>query len=74
MVLDPALARKVLTTNFRQFHDNEFSGMVDKKTDPVLGSNVFMLAGAEWKKKRAEILPAFTAARVSIENSSLVNR
>lgn len=65
MLLEPALVKRVLVTNFKNFHDNEFAEMIDKETDPIFANNPFMLAGEEWKERRAEITPAFTAARVS---------
>lgn len=39
---------------------------IDKASDPILSQNPFILCGAEWKEKRAEITPAFTVSRVSV--------
>lgn len=50
--------------NFKNFHDNEFGDMFDKKSDPLFARNPFMLKGDEWKEKRAEITPAFTLSRL----------
>jgi hypothetical protein len=52
--------------HFSSFHDNEFSHMIDKESDPIFGRNPFMLCGEEWKTKRAEITPALSANRVCI--------
>lgn len=64
MALDPEFVKDILIKNFRSFHDNEFADFIDKETDPIFGNNPFMLKGNEWKEKRSEITPAFTASRV----------
>lgn len=56
--------KDVLIRNFKNFHDNEFGNMMDKETDPLFARNPFLLTGDEWKEKRAEITPAFTASRL----------
>lgn len=66
LAIEPAFVKKVLTTNFKNFHEGDFFDMVDKDTDPIFGRNPFFLEGEEWKEKRAEITPAFTPSRVSI--------
>lgn len=63
-VTSPALYRDIITKHFRSFGDNEFAEMTDVETDPLMGRNPFLLTGEEWKAKRAEISPAFTASRV----------
>lgn len=64
IVFEPELVKDVLVRKFRYFHDNEFGDMIDKKEDPLLALNPFMLSGDEWKEKRAEITPAFTPSRM----------
>lgn len=64
VVLEPELVKDVMIRNFKSFHDNEFGDMIDKKTDPLFARNPFFLTGEEWKDKRAEITPAFTASRL----------
>lgn len=54
----------MLIRKFKNFHDNEFGDTIDKKSDPFLAKNPFMLQGEEWKEKRAEITPAFTSSRM----------
>ncbi|KAJ6634769.1 putative cytochrome P450 28a5, partial [Pseudolycoriella hygida] len=64
MLLDAVLIKDTLIKDFQSFHDNEFGDLIDKTSDPILSQNPFVLCGAEWKEKRAEITPAFTIARV----------
>ena len=64
LILDPKLSKKIFVQNFKSFHDNEFSDMMDKKKDPLFSRNPFMLRGEEWKEKRAEVTPAFTNNRL----------
>ncbi|XP_058821754.1 probable cytochrome P450 28a5 [Topomyia yanbarensis] len=64
LITSPALAKNILTMDFKSFHDNEFGQMTDKELDPLLARNPFMLNGEEWKTKRAEITPAFTTSRM----------
>uniref|UniRef100_U5EW43 Putative cytochrome n=1 Tax=Corethrella appendiculata TaxID=1370023 RepID=U5EW43_9DIPT len=66
MVKDPELIQEVTVKNFKSFHDNEFSQLVDKKSDPLFGRNPFMLTGEEWKERRNEITPAFSPARIKV--------
>uniref|UniRef100_A0A8D8GWK1 Probable cytochrome P450 28d1 n=1 Tax=Culex pipiens TaxID=7175 RepID=A0A8D8GWK1_CULPI len=63
-VTSPALYRDIITKHFQSFGDNEFAEMTDVETDPLMGRNPFLLTDEEWKAKRAEISPAFTASRV----------
>ncbi|XP_053694786.1 probable cytochrome P450 28a5 [Sabethes cyaneus] len=63
-VLSSALAKNILSKDFKHFHDNEFSETINKEADPLFGRNPFMLNGEEWKQKRAEITPAFTTSRM----------
>lgn len=56
--------RQVLLTDFNKFADNDFGNLVDKEIDPILGYNPSFLNGHEWKDRRADITPAFTASRV----------
>ncbi|XP_058448808.1 uncharacterized protein LOC131428780 [Malaya genurostris] len=64
LITSPAVAKNILTKDFKSFHDNEFGQMTDKQLDPLLARNPFMLNGEEWKTKRAEITPAFTTSRI----------
>lgn len=64
LIFEPELIKDVLIRKFKNFHDNEFGDTIDKKSDPFLAKNPFMLQGEEWKEKRAEITPAFTSSRM----------
>ncbi|XP_062554458.1 probable cytochrome P450 28a5 isoform X2 [Armigeres subalbatus] len=64
LVTSTRLARDILTTYFDNFHDNEFGDITNKRNDQLFSRNPFMLKGREWKRKRAEISPAFTITRI----------
>ncbi|XP_037052040.1 probable cytochrome P450 28d1 [Bradysia coprophila] len=64
MILDNLAVKDILVKDFKNFHDNEFASLTDKEIDPIFGRNPFMLAGSEWKEKRAEITPAFTHSKL----------
>lgn len=64
MITSSEVAKDVQSKNFKNFHDNEFGGMTNKEIDPLFARNPFLLTGEEWKVKRAEITPAFTASRI----------
>lgn len=59
------MIRQVFMTDFQKFAHNDIGSVIDQDIDPILGSNPFFLNGDEWKVRRAEITPAFTASRVS---------
>lgn len=63
VVLEPALAKNILITDFKNFHDNEFSEMFQSENDPLFSRNPFLSRGEEWKARRSEISPAFSANR-----------
>lgn len=64
MIRDPDLIKEVLIKGFQNFAANDFSDTVDEKSDPLLARNPFSLSGEKWKKRRAEITPAFTNNRI----------
>ncbi|EDS36420.1 cytochrome p450 family protein 44A1 [Culex quinquefasciatus] len=64
MIRDPELIKEVLTKSFRYFASNQFSDLVDEKSDPLFSRNPFSLSGEKWKTRRAEITPAFTNNRI----------
>ncbi|ETN65022.1 cytochrome P450 [Anopheles darlingi] len=64
MVRDPDLIKEVLCNNFQSFSDNDFSDAIDEKSDPLMARNPFTSSGEKWKKRRAEITPAFTNNRI----------
>ncbi|XP_055612268.1 probable cytochrome P450 28a5 [Uranotaenia lowii] len=71
LITSPALAKDLLTKNFKNFHDNEFGQVTDKYLDPLFGRNPFVMNGEEWKTKRAEITPAFTTSRMKVMYSNV---
>lgn len=64
LIMDPDLIKEVLSKSFYNFSENDFSDTVDEKSDPLLARNPFSLSGEQWKKRRAEITPAFTNNRI----------
>lgn len=64
MVRDPELIKEVLSKGFHKFAANDFSDVVDEKSDPLFARNPFSLSGEKWKTRRAEITPAFTNNRI----------
>ncbi|XP_059613484.1 probable cytochrome P450 28d1 [Phlebotomus argentipes] len=66
-ITDPEFSRKIFTTHFRQFYNNESSEMTDLKTDPIIGLNPFMERDELWKTTRQEITPGFSNNRVKAQ-------
>ncbi|KAH8377623.1 hypothetical protein KR093_006320 [Drosophila rubida] len=64
LVISPELARRVFVSDFKSFHDNEISLMMDEKTDFIFANNPFSLAGEKWKKRRADVTPGLTQGRI----------
>ncbi|KAM7349839.1 putative cytochrome P450 28d1 [Cochliomyia hominivorax] len=64
MILDPEICKDILITNFKHFQDNESSQWMNRKKEPISGSNPFALPSADWKIKRSEIVPALTMSRI----------
>ncbi|XP_072391201.1 probable cytochrome P450 28d1 [Diabrotica undecimpunctata] len=62
VIRDPDFIKSILTTNFKNFHDNDFQ--VDKEVDPILGRNPFVMKGAEWRTKRAQLTFCFTSGKI----------
>lgn len=64
LILDPLLAKDILVKNFKNFRENEFSKMMDEKSDPLFARNPFLSRADEWKERRNEISPAFSTNRM----------
>ncbi|XP_064549952.1 probable cytochrome P450 28a5 [Drosophila montana] len=64
LVVSPELAHRVFVSDFKHFHDNQLASLVDEKSDFIVGSNIFMLAGDIWKGRRADITPGLTISRI----------
>lgn len=55
-------AKSVLMDNFQSFQAND--AHLEKHLDPLLSMNPFFVRGDEWKSKRSQLTPIFTAAKV----------
>uniref|UniRef100_A0A1B0DE53 Cytochrome P450 n=1 Tax=Phlebotomus papatasi TaxID=29031 RepID=A0A1B0DE53_PHLPP len=66
-ITDPEFSRKILVSNFRQFHNNEASDMVSLKSDPIIGLNPFFMRDEMWKSTRQEITQGFSNIRVKAQ-------
>ncbi|KAM7349409.1 putative cytochrome P450 28a5 isoform 2-T2 [Cochliomyia hominivorax] len=64
LITNGELVRRIYSTDFKHFHDNEASRMVDEKSDFLFANNPFSLTGEKWKERRAEITPGLTISRV----------
>ncbi|XP_016925716.4 probable cytochrome P450 28a5 [Drosophila suzukii] len=64
LVVNPQLARRILVSNFKNFHDNEISKSVDEKSDFIFANNPFTLTGEKWKNRRADVTPGLTMGRI----------
>ncbi|XP_017068045.2 LOW QUALITY PROTEIN: probable cytochrome P450 28a5 [Drosophila eugracilis] len=64
LVVNPELARRVFVSNFKNFHDNDFSKNFDEKTDFIFANNPFTLTGEKWKSRRADVTPGLTMGRI----------
>ena len=63
VVCEPEMIKEITVKSFQHFHDNDIE--VDKKLDPVLGRNPFVLNGQEWKTVRGQLTPGFTSGKVN---------
>lgn len=61
LIRDPHLANEILVSQFGHFHDRGL--YVDERNDP-LSANLVSLSGDRWRRLRAKLSPAFTAAKV----------
>lgn len=64
------LTKVVLLDNFQNFQANDVH--LEKKLDPLLSMNPFFVRGAEWKTKRSQLTPIFTASKVIALTITLV--
>lgn len=60
LLLDPEVVKQVLVKDFKHFRNNEFSTLSDKKKDPVMALNPFVMRDEEWKEKRTEVATGMT--------------
>ncbi|XP_026847098.1 probable cytochrome P450 28a5 [Drosophila persimilis] len=64
LVINPELARRVFVSDFKHFHDNDVSKLVDEKSDFIFANNPFSLTGDKWKQRRADVTPGLTMSRI----------
>ncbi|RVE44157.1 hypothetical protein evm_011204 [Chilo suppressalis] len=62
VIKDIELIKKVAVKDFENFLDHRT--LVDEKTDPICGRNLFSLNGQEWKDMRSTLSPAFTSSKM----------
>nr|WCC58061.1 cytochrome P450 [Pharsalia antennata] len=63
LLRDPEIIKNVLVKDFSHFVNNDI--FVDKKLDPLLGRNPFVLKDEEWKKTRQLLTPGFAPAKIN---------
>lgn len=61
VVLDPEMAKMVLTKEFSSFHSR--GQPFDEEADPM-SANLFNLDGPRWKNLRAKLSPVFTSGKL----------
>lgn len=64
LIINAELARRVMVTDFKNFHDNDVSLLIDEKSDFIFANNPFTLTGEKWKTRRADVTPGLTQSRV----------
>lgn len=64
LVVNAELARRVMVADFKNFHDNEVSILMNEKSDFIFANNPFTLTGEKWKNRRADVTPGLTQSRV----------
>lgn len=53
-----------MVADFKNFHDNEVSILMNEKSDFIFANNPFTLTGEKWKNRRADVTPGLTQSRV----------
>ncbi|KAL5286627.1 hypothetical protein ACFFRR_007943 [Megaselia abdita] len=64
LITDPKLGRDILVANFKNFHDNTLSKLVNREQDPLFSEHPFIISGADWKTTRQMISPALAGNRL----------
>nr|CAZ65619.1 cytochrome P450 [Cnaphalocrocis medinalis] len=64
MIKDVDLLKKITVKDFEHFIDHRT--LVNEKTDPFFGRNLFSLKGDEWKDMRSTLSPAFTSSKMKL--------
>ncbi|KAL0893430.1 hypothetical protein ABMA27_015015 [Loxostege sticticalis] len=61
---DLDLIKRITVKDFEYFLDHRT--IVNEKTDPFFGRNLFSLKGQEWKDMRSTLSPAFTSSKMRV--------
>lgn len=61
LIRDPALIKRVLTTDFNSFHDR---GVYSRPHEDPISDNMFAMEGKRWRELRAKFTPIFTTGRL----------
>lgn len=61
LLRDAGLARRVLSVDFRSFHDR---GVYCNPTYDPLSENLFAMTGNRWRTMRAKLSPTFTSGKL----------
>lgn len=64
VIRDPEVIASITVKNFDHFTDHR--GFVDRKLDPMMGSNLFSLRGEEWREMRKLLSPSFTSMKMKM--------
>ncbi|KAG5319423.1 CP6J1 protein, partial [Pseudoatta argentina] len=64
IVIEPALVKVILQTNFSSFAKNAIH--IDKESDNLLSYNPFVLSGEKWLNSRKRLTCAFSSMRLKI--------
>nr|QPF77609.1 cytochrome P450 monooxygenase CYP9A124 [Ostrinia furnacalis] len=64
MIRDLELIKRITVKDFEYFLDHRT--IVNDKTDPLFGRNLFSLKGQEWKDMRSTLSPAFTSSKMRV--------
>ncbi|KAJ0177501.1 hypothetical protein K1T71_007510 [Dendrolimus kikuchii] len=62
MLRDVELIKQVAIKDFEYFLNHR--SLIDDKIDPLVGRNLFVLKGQEWKDMRSTLSPAFTSSKI----------
>ncbi|XP_067614781.1 probable cytochrome P450 28d1 isoform X2 [Eurosta solidaginis] len=64
MLLEPKMVHDVFVTSFNHFNFNYVAKLIDKRKDPLIANNPFLLSGQEWHDQRSLVSPGLTKLRI----------